>query len=89
MSARVNLFEVSAVNREKYQQTSARFNDKVVYCELCGRTMSQKAGARWAVEVGIDGFELGTTDETESQGFWLLGSECRKNFPTATQEGVR
>ena len=61
----INLFKASEANREKYADTSSRFNDKVVYCELCGRKMSQKAGGRWAVEVGIDGFELGTTDETE------------------------
>jgi len=82
-----NLFELSEANREKYDSTSARFNDTVAYCELCGRKMSQKPGSRWAVEVGIDGFEFGTTDETVSQGSWLLGSECRKQFKTAVQEG--
>lgn len=80
-----NLFQISAENREKYRETSARFNDKIEYCELCGRKLSQKPGARWSIEVGIDGFEFGTTDETESQGSWLLGSECRKLFPTAVQ----
>jgi hypothetical protein len=82
----VNLFDLSAANREKYEGTSGRFNDKVAYCELCGRKMSQKAGARWIVEIGIDGFEFGTTEEIESQGSWLLGSECRKQFATAVQE---
>jgi len=83
----VNLFEVQEANRVKYDGVTSRFNDKFDYCELCGRKMSQTAGARWLIEVGIDGFEFGTTDETESQGTWLLGSECRKQFPTAQQEG--
>jgi hypothetical protein len=83
---RVNLLKVSAANREKYENSRGRFDDRVAYCELCGRKMSQKPGARWLVEVGVDGFEFGTTNETESQGFWLLGSECRKQFPNAVQE---
>ena len=85
----VNLFEVQEMNRTKYDGVTSRFNDKFAYCELCGRKMSDKPGARWQVEVGIDGYEFGTTDETESQGAWLLGSECRKQFATATQEGGR
>ena len=82
-----NLFKVSESNREKYANTTSRFNDKVVYCELCGRKVSQSNGSRWQVEVGIDGFEFGTTNETESQGYWFVGTECRKQFKKATQEG--
>jgi hypothetical protein len=81
----VNLFDVGNANREKYENTSSRFG-KGEHCELCGRKMSQKPGSRWMVEVGVDGFEFGTTEVIESQGSWLLGSECRKQFPSAVQE---
>jgi hypothetical protein len=83
----INLFAVQVENQIKYENSSARFTGKVAECDLCGRKLSQKPNSQWMVEIGIDGFELGRTDETESQGFWLLGSECRKMFPTAVKAG--
>ena len=34
-------------------------------------------------DLGLDGFEFGATDETESQGAFAIGSTCAKKFPTA------
>lgn len=80
----VNLFDVRNASDERYANTPSRYG-AFPHCELCGRKLSDKVGGRWQVEVGIDGFEFGTTNETISQGSWFLGSECRKQFPTAVQ----
>lgn len=84
----INLFELHRANEEKYRNTRGRFDHSVEHCELCGRKLSQKPNSVWSVEVGIDGFEFGRTNETESQGSWSLGSECRKLFPTAVKAGA-
>ena len=51
-------------------------------CIVCGRTLK---GNDWNVEIGIDGFEFGTTDEIESQGGFRIGSSCRNNFKNVWQ----
>jgi len=45
------------------------------FCIVCGRKVSENARV---VEIGIDGYEFGTTDETVSQGGFYIGSECAK-----------
>ena len=51
-------------------------------CIVCGRTLKAND---WNVEIGIDGYEFGTTDETESQGGFGIGSSFRKNFKNVWQ----
>jgi len=50
-------------------------------CAVCNRKLAEK---HLYVEVGIDGFEFGTTDETESQGGFGIGPECAKKFANST-----
>ena len=45
------------------------------FCIVCGRKVSDNARV---IEIGVDGYEFGTTDETQSQGGFLVGSECAK-----------
>jgi len=44
-------------------------------CLLCNRPL--KSGYL-LIEVGIDGYEFGTTQETDSQGSFGIGPECVK-----------
>jgi len=46
-------------------------------CCVCNRPLKKGHGF---VEVGIDGYEFGTTDETESQGCWGVGPDCAKKY---------
>ena len=50
-------------------------------CAVCNRKLAEK---HLYVEVGIDGFEFGTTDETNSQGSFGIGPECAKKFAQTT-----
>lgn len=72
-----NLFNMQTERGEMMQNHP---NGDTHHCFLCGRKLGKQP---FAVEIGVDGYEIGTTDVTESQGGFLLGSECAKQFPTA------
>ena len=55
-------------------------NGEMHHCFLCGRKLGK---GHAIVEIDIDGYEFGTTDQIHSQGGFRLGSECAKKFPTA------
>jgi len=46
-------------------------------CIVCAKKIGKQG---WVVEIGIDGYEFGTTDETNSQGGFKIGSTCVKQF---------
>ena len=48
-------------------------------CIVCGRKIDTSKPFN-LVEIGIDGYEFGTTDETESQGAFSIGPACVKPF---------
>ena len=69
-----NLFDLQSKRGEQ------KFYEGVEACFLCGRSLGDDP---YYVEIGVDGFEFGATDETESQGAFAIGSTCAKKFPTA------
>jgi hypothetical protein len=60
---------------------SEKWNGDSHHCAVCNRKL---AGQHLYVEVGIDGFEFGTTDCTDSQGAFGIGPECAKKFAQTT-----
>jgi hypothetical protein len=48
-------------------------------CIVCGKKLNFSKPT-FLVEIGIDGFEFGTTDETTSQGGFSIGPTCKKPF---------
>jgi hypothetical protein len=55
-------------------------------CQLCGRTISDKAlDNAWHVHMNVSGelVRVGFDDTTESQGWFPVGTDCAKNIPLA------
>lgn len=55
-------------------------------CQLCGRTISDKAlNNAWHVHMNVNRelVRMGFDDACESQGFFPVGADCAKNIPLA------
>ena len=71
---------------EKFNLFEDGKGDGANTCIVCGKKVSPYVSL--FVEIGIDGFEFGTTDETESQGGFKIGSTCVKNFTNVWGESL-
>jgi len=57
-------------------------------CIVCGRKINHSK-PMFIVEIGIDGYEFGTTDETISQGGFVIGPTCKKPFKNLSVWGEK
>ena len=79
MTEVIKAVDVWSIASKKWLEASE--ND--TRCVICFKPL--EADCLW-VEIGVDGFVFGSTDEDESQGWFGIGPVCARKYGIASQK---